>query len=102
MTMNINGTRLLQLIDRLGNVGSSPGGGVTRLAGTNDDKKGRDMVVDWMRDKELDIQIDRVGNIFGGRGGIHNNLEPIMVGSHIDSVINGGRLDGALGVAINE
>ena len=72
------------------------GGGNCRLALTDEDKEGRDLVVTWMRDLGLDISIDVVGNIVGtwnvGSG------SPVMTGSHIDTVRTGGKYDGNYGV----
>ncbi len=70
--------------------------GVSRLTGTKADKELRDFVVGKMEELNLDIKIDKVGNIFGRWEGRSNKT--IMVGSHLDSVINGGHFDGALGV----
>ncbi|MEM3191185.1 MAG: M20 family metallo-hydrolase [Nitrososphaeria archaeon] len=74
----------------------SPEIGITRPTGSEADKKMRDYVVSIMNDIGLEVKIDGVGNIFGRWSGMSD--ETIMIGSHIDSVINGGHLDGALGV----
>ncbi len=84
-------------LEALGRIGATPEGGVRRLALTDADKAGRDQLVGWMRDLDLTVKIDRIGNIFGLRAGLEA-LPPVMTGSHIDSVYNGGRLDGTLGV----
>lgn len=89
--------RLLARMEELGAIGATPEGGVRRLALSDEDRAGRERLIDWMRDAGLDVQIDRIGNIFGTRKGTRNSA-PIMTGSHIDSVGNGGRLDGAYGV----
>ena len=72
------------------------GGGNCRLALTDEDKEGRDLVVTWMKDLGLSVSIDVVGNIIGtwnvGQGA------PVMTGSHIDTVRTGGKYDGNLGV----
>jgi N-carbamoyl-L-amino-acid hydrolase len=72
------------------------GGGNCRLALTDEDKDGRDLVVAWMRELELEITIDAIGNIIGtwnvGSG------QAVMSGSHIDTVRTGGRFDGCYGV----
>lgn len=89
--------RLLSRLHELGQDGALPGGGVCRLALTDADKAGRDRVVTWMKHLGLSVSIDRIGNIFGLRRG-RENLAPVMVGSHIDSVATGGLYDGTLGV----
>ena len=72
------------------------GGGNCRLALTDEDKEGRDLVVTWMKDLGLSVSVDVVGNIIGvwnvGSG------SPVMTGSHIDTVRTGGKYDGNLGV----
>jgi len=62
------------------------------------DGEGRRLVVAWMRDLGLEVTIDRIGNVFARREGRRNDLEPVMIGSHIDSVPTAGRFDGCLGV----
>lgn len=91
--------RLMDRIHRLGEVGALPGGGVCRLALTDEDKQGRDLLVTWMRDLGLDVSIDAIGNIWGVRSGTQDG-PPVMMGSHIDSVATGGLYDGAAGVLV--
>ncbi len=95
--ITINQTRLIQRLNELARIGALDGGGVTRLTFTDTDKEGRDLLVTWMRELGLAVQIDRVGNIFGTRGG-ETNEAPIMFGSHIDTVKSAGTLDGCYGV----
>jgi len=95
--LRINGHRLLQQIEALGKVGAREDGSCCRLALSDDDRMGRDLVVSWMRELGLAVQIDRVGNIFGLRKGAED-VPPVMTGSHIDTVATGGKLDGAYGV----
>ncbi len=71
--------------------------GVNRIALTQEDKKARDQICKWMRDLKLKIKIDNIGNIFGFYN-FNRNKKPFLLGSHIDSVKNGGRYDGSLGV----
>ena len=89
--------RLQNRIKELGRIGAITGGGVSRLALTNEDRDGRDLVVRWMHDLGLVIQIDGIGNVIGTRTGILDS-PPVIIGSHIDSVATGGLYDGALGV----
>ncbi len=93
----IDGQRLMNRIFRLGEVGALPGGGVCRLALTDADRQGRDLLVSWMEDLGLEVSIDVIGNIWGVRLGTEGG-PPVMVGSHIDSVATGGLYDGAAGV----
>ena len=95
--IGIDRKRLEQSIDELGRIGATPRGGLTRVALTDEDKRGRDLMVRWMRDAGLRVSIDQMGNIFGERAG-REPLPPVMMGSHIDSVPTGGKYDGQLGV----
>jgi beta-ureidopropionase / N-carbamoyl-L-amino-acid hydrolase len=89
--------RLMGRLETLGQVGTIPGGGVCRLALTQDDKAGRDLVVSWMRKLGLTISVDPIGNVVALRQGTAQ-LPPVLMGSHIDTVRTGGRYDGNLGV----
>ena len=95
--LRINGDRLLNRIEELASIGAIDGGGSCRLALTDEDRAGRDLVVTWMRDLDLDISIDSIGNVVAVRPGKIDG-PPTMTGSHIDTVRTGGRYDGNLGV----
>ena len=94
--------RLLGRFERFNRIGALPGGGVCRLALSNEDRAGRDLLVQWMREVGLTVTIDAIGNIIGVRGGRkasgHEDLAPVMFGSHIDTVGTGGCYDGLYGV----
>ncbi|WP_175837176.1 Zn-dependent hydrolase [Burkholderia anthina] len=99
--LELDGALLLDQLRRLGDIGVDPdAGGRTRIALTDDERAGRDLVVEWMRELALDIQVDRIGNIFGTlRSASDDGSErPLMMGSHIDTVKNAGALDGCYGV----
>jgi len=93
----IDGQRLAQRLDQLAAIGRLEDGSCCRLALTDADRMGRDLVAGWMRELGLEVRVDRVGNLFGLRQG-REELPPVMTGSHIDTVATGGRLDGNLGV----
>jgi beta-ureidopropionase / N-carbamoyl-L-amino-acid hydrolase len=95
--MRIDKRRLEQSIEELGRIGQTPRGGLTRLALSDEDKRGRDWMVARMREAGLAVTVDQMGNIFGRRAG-DSALPPVMMGSHVDSVPTGGRYDGQLGV----
>ena len=97
-TLRINGKRLQTTLEDMAKIGATPGGGVQRLALSDEDKQARDLFVQWLQDLRLDVTIDELGNIFGKRDGSHDNLPPVVSGSHLDSQPKGGRFDGALGV----
>jgi len=95
--MRINRKRLEESMTALGRVGETPKGGLNRLALTDDDRRGRDLLVRWLRETGLTVTVDQMGNIFGLRGG-REPLPPVLMGSHADSVPTGGKYDGQLGV----
>src|SRR5712691_10322304 len=95
--MQINRKRLEESMAALGRIGETPAGGLSRLALTDEDRRGRDLLVEWMRAAGLTVTIDRMGNIFGERPG-REGVPPVMMGSHADSVPTGGKYDGQLGV----
>jgi N-carbamoyl-L-amino-acid hydrolase len=96
--LSINGDRLWQSLMELAKIGATAKGGVKRLALTDLDKQGRDLVVGWGREAGLSITIDKIGNVFMRRAGIDNTLPPIVTGSHIDTQPTGGKFDGNYGV----
>lgn len=100
--LRIDGRRLVQRLDALAKLGgfSTIDGhrGCARLALTDADREGRDLVVTWMNDLGLEVRIDEIGNVIGTRAGRDDGLAPVMTGSHIDTVRTGGRYDGNLGV----
>ncbi len=97
-TLRINGTRLWDSLMTLAQIGATPKGGVKRLALTDLDKQGRDLVVQWATDAGLSITIDQIGNVFMRREGSDPSLPPIVSGSHIDTQPTGGKFDGNYGV----
>lgn len=99
--IHLNRDILLSQLRDLGEIGRDHDiGGRTRIALTDDEKAGRDQVVAWMRELELDVGIDQIGNIFGTLHAVPGgeDLRPLMIGSHIDTVKNAGALDGCYGV----
>ena len=95
--LRINIDRLVASIEDLAEIGAIDGGGVCRMALSDEDRQGRDLVVGWMRKLGLDVTIDQLGNVIGIRAGLESG-KPVMTGSHIDTVASGGRYDGNLGV----
>lgn len=97
--VTINERRLLDRIGKLGQIGKDLDGKRTRLAADDAEKLGRDAVVAWMREAGLRVETDYIGNIFGIWETEENKgQEPVMTGSHIDTVINAGQYDGCYGV----
>ena len=67
--LRINGERLQQRIAQLAEVGAIDGGGCARLALSDEDKAGRDLVCEWMRELGLSLTVDAIGNVVGTRAG---------------------------------
>ncbi len=95
--MRVDGGWLWESLGRLAEVGATPGGGVTRLALSDEDRAGRDLVRGWMEAAGLRVRVDDFGNMVGRRDGAEEG-PAVLLGSHCDSVRRGGRFDGALGV----
>src|SRR5215203_2664252 len=95
--LRIDGNRLLWRLETLARIGDTGDGGCRRLALSDEDREGRDLLVSWMRELGLDVRVDRIGNVLGLMAGERAG-PAVMLGSHIDTVATGGRYDGALGV----
>jgi N-carbamoyl-L-amino-acid hydrolase len=96
--LHINGSRLLAQLKTLADIGRTETNACCRLALTDEDKAGRDLVVGWMKELGMSISVDPIGNVFGVRAGTRPDLAPIMTGSHTDTVRTGGAYDGNYGV----
>ncbi len=97
MPPRLSSSHLLGNLDTLAAIGAIEGGGCARLALTDEDKAGRDLVVGWMKALGLSVTVDAIGNVIGLRAGRETGV-PVMTGSHIDTVRTGGRYDGNYGV----
>ena len=97
MALRLSAEHMLRNLDELAAIGAIEGGGCARLALTDEDKAGRDLVVGWMKALGLDVRVDAIGNVIGVRAG-REKTAPVMTGSHIDTVRTGGRYDGNYGV----
>ena len=93
----INLDRLMNRLHTLAEIGALEGGGCCRLALSDEDRQGRDLVTGWMRELGLSVTIDGIGNAVAIREG-RKPGPPVMIGSHIDTVRTGGIFDGCLGV----
>lgn len=96
--MQINTERLQGALEAVNRIGATPRGGVSRPTLSDADRQVRELFVGWLKDAGLQVTIDQMGSIFGRRAGREDTLPPVLFGSHLDSVIGGGRFDGALGV----
>ncbi len=95
---HIDGELLLADLDELGRVGADPRGGISRLAFNADDMRGRAWVAARAAELGLEIKTDPLGNTIALYPGDTPGLKPVAVGSHTDTVAQGGKYDGALGV----
>jgi len=88
--------RLWETLQKLGEFGKNPEGGVSRVGFSEADLAGRAYVMGLMREAGLEVRVDPAGNIFGRRAG-SANLPVLLFGSHVDSVPHGGNFDGDVG-----
>ncbi|OZI69551.1 Zn-dependent hydrolase [Bordetella genomosp. 2] len=96
--LRIDGRRLWDSLMELARIGATDKGGVCRLALTDLDRQGRDLVVSWARELGCAVRVDAIGNIFMRRPGRRDDLPPVMTGSHLDTQPTGGKFDGNFGV----
>jgi len=96
--LRINGQRLWHSLMDLARIGATDKGGVKRLALTDLDRQGRDLVLQWAQAEGLQITVDAIGNVFMRREGANPALAPVVTGSHIDTQPTGGKFDGNYGV----
>jgi N-carbamoyl-L-amino-acid hydrolase len=96
-TLRVNSKRVMDHLFALAEFGKNPQGGVSRVAYSDADKQGREYVLGLMRDAKLDTTIDAGGNLIGRRAGSATGLKPLLIGSHIDTVPEGGNYDGVVG-----
>ncbi|WP_250523485.1 MULTISPECIES: Zn-dependent hydrolase [unclassified Caballeronia] len=98
MNPKVNFHRLWETLETHGQIGGTAAGGVCRETLTEKDKEGRDVFIRWCEDAGLAVAIDRLGNIYARRAGIDDSLDPVAIGSHLDTQPTGGKYDGILGV----
>lgn len=96
--MKINLARMQDRFNSLASFGATEQGGLSRLALSDADKQARDQLVVWLKEAGLSVRIDDVGNIYGRREGTNPEAAPVLIGSHLDTVFQGGRFDGITGV----
>jgi N-carbamoyl-L-amino-acid hydrolase len=97
-TARIDIGRFWTTIERSGEIGVGRPGGLSRLALGDADREVRDVFIAWCREAGLSVRIDGIGNIFARRAGQDDSLPPVVMGSHLDTQVNGGRFDGIAGV----
>lgn len=95
--LRVDGDRIMKHIHALAEFGKNPQGGASRVAYSDADKQGREFVLGLLRDAKLDVSVDAAGNLLGRRTGSASDLKPLLIGSHIDTVPDGGNYDGVVG-----
>lgn len=98
LTLSINGDRLNTSIARLSQIGRTETGGIDRVAYSPADIEARNLIQRWMTEAGMSVRLDTAGNIIGRYAGTDTHAPALATGSHIDTVPNGGRYDGAYGV----
>ena len=94
----VDGGRLWNRLSELAKIGKHEEGGVARLSFTTEERAAKDLVASYMQEAGLAVREDAAGNLFGRREGTEPEAPAILIGSHVDSVLNGGDFDGPLGV----
>ena len=98
MTPSIDGPRLLRRLAELGAIGANGPQGITRLAWSPDDRDAVRLVAEWAGEAGAAVETDSVGNLIAERPGSFPGARPLVTGSHLDTVVGAGPLDGAYGV----
>ena len=94
----VDGGRLWKRLSELAEIGKREEGGVARLSLTPEERAAKDLVASYMEEAGLAVREDAAGNLFGRREGEDPGVAAVLIGSHVDSVLNGGDFDGPLGV----
>ncbi len=94
----VDGGRLWERLGELAEIGKHEEGGVARLSFTPEEREAKELVASYMREAGLAVHEDAAGNLFGRREGSDPGAPAVLMGSHVDSVMNGGDFDGPLGV----
>lgn len=94
----INSNRLWTRLHQLAQIGQHPDGGMSRFSFTSEERLAKNLTIEYMHQAGLTVREDEVGNLIGRKEGKHANGPVVLIGSHLDSVPNGGIFDGPLGV----
>lgn len=96
--LKVNQQRIYRRIEELSTIGKTKQGGVTRRALTEENKAGNELLKKWMIEAGLQVRLDQAGNLIGRREGTEPQAPAVIIGSHTDTVPNGGNFDGTIGV----
>ncbi len=94
---SINLDRLVKDMDFINDITATPGHGSTRFSYSHEDQQVREYILKEIENLEMEAKIDGVGNIRAKYNPTNSDAPSIMIGSHIDTVPNGGRYDGLAG-----
>jgi beta-ureidopropionase / N-carbamoyl-L-amino-acid hydrolase len=94
----VSQARLWRRLMEMARIGAIPGNGVNRAALSKEDITARKVLIGWARDRNFEVGVDAIGNLFVRRPGLDAAAAPVMTGSHMDSQPRGGRFDGIYGV----
>lgn len=97
-TLKVNSERLKRDFDALAEIGATVGGGVSRLALSNEDLEARAWFAERIEDAGLTLRDDDVGNLSGVLSSTQRKAKTLLIGSHLDTPPNGGRYDGSIGI----
>jgi N-carbamoyl-L-amino-acid hydrolase len=93
----IDAERFLGRLDAFARIGATPKGGVNRQALSPEDRCARRLLAELAQARGFGVHQDAIANLFIRREGKDNSRSPVLIGSHLDSQLSGGRFDGALG-----
>jgi len=96
--MAVDKDRLWDSLNKMAEIGPGVAGGCNRQTLTDADAQGRQLFREWCEDAGMTMGLDRMGNMFMRHEGTEPELDPIYIGSHLDTQPTGGRYDGVLGV----
>ncbi len=96
--MTVDGDRLWDSLDQMAQIGPGIAGGCNRQTLTDADAEGRSLFQRWCEDAGMTMGVDRMGSMFMRHEGAEPDLDPVYIGSHLDTQPTGGRYDGVLGV----
>jgi len=94
----VDGARLWDSLEEMARIGATPKGGCNRQTLTPEDAAGRALFARWCEAAGLTLGTDSMGTMFARREGAEPGLDPVAIGSHLDTQPTGGKYDGVLGV----
>ncbi|WP_094604983.1 Allantoate amidohydrolase [Sporomusa silvacetica DSM 10669] len=96
--MSIDLTQIQKSFKKLKVIGQNEEGGITRLSFSPEFRQAQVLIRSYMETAGMNVEIDSIGNLIGTYAGRDQSLLAVVSGSHLDTVLNGGAFDGALGI----